>query len=370
MLNTLLLSPLATLVLALASLVQVASPSQQAPALGGLDPVRLCAGEELPGLAEFTVQYGRYTYRFADKAARKTFASEPERYCIQWGGGCGSMGPLSGAGDAQRWAVEDGRIFIFASDGCRASFRKAPERYLETAQQSAPASEAALAEGARWIERALAAHGGAAAIDAPFALRLTETGSTDGWAFEKEQLVTREGQMQRRSTWTPPEPDGAASTAVWGLGGISWAEVDGERFRVTSADQLADLRRFVLREPLALLWMRAREGVQVVDLGAGELDGTPVQRVRLEADGLATTMLLDQQSGRILGIAWRGRLGGGMTRDVVESFSAWQELDGVLLPRARSVALDGEPTDSLAGEWTAVEFLSALPGSGPETRRR
>ena len=82
----------------------------QGPALKELDPVLLTKGQEVAGKPELTVQEGQYLCHFADAANQATFRAEPGRYEIQFGGGCGRMGPRSGAGDAARFAVHGERM--------------------------------------------------------------------------------------------------------------------------------------------------------------------------------------------------------------------------------------------------------------------
>jgi putative intracellular protease/amidase/YHS domain-containing protein len=108
----------------------VVAPS---PALRGLDPVLLTKGEEAKGLASLAIERGGYRYHFATEANRKTFESDPERYEIQLKGACAFMarnGAPPGSGDPDRYYVHDGRIYIFASENCRDSFKVAPSRYL------------------------------------------------------------------------------------------------------------------------------------------------------------------------------------------------------------------------------------------------
>lgn len=104
-----------------------------APALRGLDPVRLASGVEIQGQESLEIERGGYRYRFATGADRETFVGDPERYEIQLRGACAFMaehGAPPGSGDPDRFLVHRGRIYIFASENCRDSFKADPERYL------------------------------------------------------------------------------------------------------------------------------------------------------------------------------------------------------------------------------------------------
>jgi YHS domain-containing protein len=339
----------------------VAAVQDPVPALRGLDPVALCEGEELAGRADLAATHGRHAYRFADEERRARFLADPERYGIQWGGGCARMGPLSGAGSPERFAVHAGRIYVFASDACRSGFLAAPARFVVAATEPEPLGGEARDAGAKWIERAVAAHGGAAALDGARGLRLVLEGEQSGWKHRLEEVLAHDGRLLRRSRWTPPEPDAEPSETTWVLAAEAFVD-DGESvLAMTSHDQLADLRRFAQREPIAHLWARGEEGFLAEHLGAGRLGDVPVEDVRVRRAGLATTLHLDPDSGRVLGLSWRGRADDGVTRDVVEAFTEWRDVEGVLVPSARIVSVDGKENASLSATWQVVEVLADVP---------
>ena len=346
---------------ALALLCAVLPPVDAELALRGLDPVALCEGAETAGRGDLAATHGRLTYRFADEDHRARFLADPERYGVQWGGNCARMGPLSGAGSPDRWAVHEGRIFLFASNGCREGFLAAPEQYIVDPPALPAFDAAARTAGAAWIERAVVAHGGAAALDAPGALQLGFEGEQDGWHHGLALLVARTGGVRRTSTWTSENPAEKVHDTAWVLGKSDFTVEDGTPYPLASPDQRHDLRRFAHREPLTLLWARGTDDFLAVHRGTGELAGVDVEDVLVQHAGILTTLHLDAADGRVRGLSWRGRIGDGRTRDVVETFTAWQEVDGVRLPTARTVAVDGEEVASLAATWTTTTLLAEAP---------
>jgi hypothetical protein len=58
-----------------------------------------------------------------------------------------------------------------------------------------------------------------------------------------------------------------------------------------------------------------------------------------------------------------------MTRAVVEVFTDWREVSGVLLPVARRVLVDGEESSSMAASWDEVELLAQAPRGALERER-
>ncbi len=361
---------IAALLLAAGPLVPHLSdpPSRTEPALRGLDPVLLCEeSAETPGRQDLQVTHGRFTYCFSGAETRVRFLDDPERFGIQWGGGCGAMGPLSGIGSPERWAVHAGRIYIFASDGCREGFLDAPERFVV-----APAEPPTFPEeegevrwkaGAAMLLQAVRAHGGVQAIDAPRALRLVYQGTQDDWTHRIELVFTRDA-LERSSIWTPPADGAAREVTRWVLAESAFVDEGGAVFPVTSPDQVLDLRRFAHREPIALLWASAGSDLLAAWTGTSKLPGNPGVRVVdviVHHAGLVTTLHLDPESCKILGLSWRGRAIDGVTRDVVEVFTDWRDVGGALIPTGRTVMVDGEVTPSLALTWNTAELLARVP---------
>jgi putative intracellular protease/amidase/YHS domain-containing protein len=104
------------------------TPQTKAAALKGLDPVLLSEGKSVKGKADLSVTREGFRYVFADAANRAKFDKHPERYEIQFQGGCAMMPAVRG--DADRFTVYKGKIYIFASEGCLAAFQAQPEDYV------------------------------------------------------------------------------------------------------------------------------------------------------------------------------------------------------------------------------------------------
>jgi hypothetical protein len=258
------------------------------------------------------------------------------------------MGPLSGRGSPDRWAVVDGRVFVFASDGCRAGFLEDTEAFLAEAPGPRAGDAAA---GRAWIERALEAHGGVQALDRAAAVRFTAAHESQGWTNALELVVASEGGTRRRSAWTPPAEDAVGYDTVWsGDAADGFTVEDGVLHRLAAAEERGDMLRDGHRQLLPLLWAGRRGALEAVLVTDGEVD------VRL--DGLTTT-LLQAPDGLITGLRWTGRLEDGVTRTIEETLGGWTTADGLRLPTTRTVRKgDGEPAPD--PRW-AVEVLDAVP---------
>ncbi len=338
----------------------------QTIALSGLDPVALCAGEERAGDPALTAAHGRLRYQFADAASQARFLADPSRYAIQWNGACARMGPLSGRGDPERWSVYDGKIWVFASDACRAGFARAPHGYTATAPALPKIDDAAHQRGLALFALAVEAHGGEAA-DAAAAVRFTRSREQQGWQHELMLLCTPTGATRRTSRWDPPatgEQRGFSTTWITppgeGSAGTAFTTEEADVFDLCAAEE-HDARRHALRELLPLLWARHQPAFRCRHRGASTLADLPVEDLEVFVFGMATTLHLARDTHRVEGISWRGRLNDGRTRAVRERFGGWTEVDGVLMPLARTAlapAADGAPA---AEEWDQAALVAEIP---------
>src|SRR5262249_34575913 len=144
-------------------------PAQKTEALvplEGLDPVLLVQGKEVQGKEKISVIRGQFQYLFVSEENKALFEKDPAQYEIQLGGTCARMGPSVG-GNPNLYTVYNKHIYIFGSDHCKELFEAAPEKYLETGPEAAPATGApeAVKRGRALIERAVEATGGAANLD-------------------------------------------------------------------------------------------------------------------------------------------------------------------------------------------------------------
>jgi YHS domain-containing protein len=331
-------------------------------ALDGLDPIALCEGREVRGDARWSAARGRFTYHFESEAALARFRAAPERFEIQWGGGCGRMGPLSGTGDPGRHLVHDGRLWIFASDGCRQGFAAAPERFVPPAEAPIESTPAAAEAGRAWIERAVSAHGGPQRLAPTVALWFEDDNEQDGWLSFADLVVRFDGAVHERSRWIGPEA-GRGFDSLWVVGAQDFLVEQGAWFEIVSRDQRLDLVRTAQRHPLVLLAARDAEDFAAHELGRSTLAGGEVVDVHVRSAGLETVLHLDPHSGRVRGLSWRGRLADGPMRAVVETFETYLDRGGLLVPDRRSVTVDGRPSDAHSKGWDRVHVVRDCPAA-------
>lgn len=125
-----------------------------------VDVVELIEGREVAGSTDFVIEHEGIEYRFASQKTKETFSKDPAKYAVADGGACGRMGPLAGLGDARRRSVHVGRVYFFASDGCRENFLKSPESYIESADEKIFGSHEQVLAGRATLDKVVAWSGG------------------------------------------------------------------------------------------------------------------------------------------------------------------------------------------------------------------
>jgi YHS domain-containing protein len=98
-----------------------------AVALKGLDPILLIEGKETKGKPDLSATRDGFRYLFASEANKAKFDKDPERYAIQFHGGCAMM-PESARAEPDLFTVYKERIYAFGTEGCQDAFLKEPER--------------------------------------------------------------------------------------------------------------------------------------------------------------------------------------------------------------------------------------------------
>ena len=270
------------------------------------------------------------------------------------------MGPLSGSCSPERFAVHDGRIYIFASDACRATFLKSPAQFIDADDPPLAGGDPAAAEQAQaLLAKALAGLGGAERVDAVRALRIEERGVDDS---DGKQHVTRDVRLWRL-------PDDLYHETAWDEWAYPYVVTAQDAFsgskhsETLSPAARRELRKQLGREPLWLLRHRDDPGFSAAAADNDALRRPTSNVLKVHFEGATTTLWIDAVSGRIVRAAWRGRFGTGSIGQVVIDYSDFRETGGLLLPHAREVSFDGQRDESMSGP---VESLEVDPVIGEE----
>ena len=313
------------------------------PAVNRFDPVELVKGTEVPGKTEFNVVRGRFHYFFANAENLKAFEDDPARFEVQLEGACARMGPGSGAGKPDLFAVHDGRIYVFASEGCRATFRKRPADFLDP-DEAAPTGDAkALKAGAELIKKAVAAMGGAAAVDGPCDVVETRT-----WTEKSGEKV-----YDRKSIFVFSAPRGFRTEEHWSEWNSVRVETPESAAKIWTgkSEPVAEgplarreFQRQTMRRPLFLLRARKAPDYKAVYLGAEKVGDATIEKVAVGFSGMTTTISIDGANGRIVRATFRGRADDGFAR-TAKTYGDFRAVGALVLPFAVSTVLDDKASE-------------------------
>jgi len=323
------------------SLIVSGQSPQVVTVLKGFDPVELVDGREVKGAEDLPVVRGKYRYLFASEANQRRFEKSPAEFQIQMGGGCGRMGSLSGVGNPDRYYVFNRRIYIFASEQCRNSFKAAPENHLETPDAPPTGSAADKKRAQEWLNLALKGFGGAKQVDA-----------VKTWQANLK-LAYKQGDKvdEYRQTETIAFPNRYRSEYDWRTSITADALLPGSAVSVDSKGAWlreepvrAALERELYRHPLAILKARRSPGFVAVASGQGKAGEAEVELVKVGFKGATTTLGIEAKTGRILQVSYRGR--SNAFGEVVKIFSDFREINGLILPFKINESFNGKPITS------------------------
>ena len=342
-------------VLALTNLGEAQGPAVKT-ALKGFDPVDLVAGKEVNGNDKFVAVRGLYRYHFASAENQKRFETDPERFSIQMGGACARMGPLSGLGSPDRYSIHDGRIYIFASDQCRAAFESAPQLFIEKNDAPLAATPEQTKLGTELLAKVINGFGGQAAVDGVKSVRktikITYKQNDKDVVGVRTLTMAFPGNFRDEDRWDTS----AYGHALTPKGGFRFTLSPGkpDSAFVTEESVTAFMRKDFHRWPFALIKARSEPGFTAVHAGADKIDGKAVEKLAIHLHGALTTLCIDPLNGQVLRVQYRGRLGGNAISDVVHTFGDYRKVEGVMLPFSVQTTLNGK---SVANPVEAIESI-------------
>jgi len=309
--------------------------------LKGHDPIELIEGREVAGQESLSVVRGKYRYLFASEANKRMFEKSPEAYQIQFGGGCGRMGSLSGAGNPDRYYVFDRKIYIFASEQCRNGFKAAPENHLEVPDAAPTGTAAEKRRGRELLDLALKGMGGAKAVDgvknyrANIVLGYQQNGKVT--EYKQTQTFVFPGRYRNEYDW-----GGSLDATDLVPGKVT--SISSKETWVREEPVRAAMERELYRHPLAILKARREPGFVAIAAGSGTVGDARVEYLKVAFKGATTTLAIESSSGRVLQVAYRDRK--GAFGDLVRTFSDFRTVDGLTAPFKFEESFNGKPVTS------------------------
>jgi len=301
--------------------------AQDKAALQGLDPVELVRGRQVAGDTTLEAAFENFTYLFNTRGNRAVFLQQPESYAIQMGGSCARMGPTSGLGDPDRFLIHDAKIYIFASESCRNTFGKHPDRFIEKPDEPLPAP-ADQPQAMKILERAAEAMGGPAAIERLSSIQFTNrsTYEQDGQTREYfvHDVAVFPGQYAFYQTWHSGEGRIVVN------GGSGYRLESSKRLQLSKSDREYVIKSFYHR-PVMILKARRRQDFRAAMDGHGTIGQQSVTWIKTHVAASTTRLAVSDADGRILACEYRGRYN-GMNSNVRKTFSDFRKTGELELP--------------------------------------
>lgn len=320
-----------------------------------MDPVELVAGRESPGQESLAAERYQYRYLFANEENKREFEAHPEKYEIQMGGACGRMGLLSGAGNPDRYALHDDRIFIFASDQCRSTFLLDPSRVLDPVDTPVTTDEQLTRSGRELLERAIAAMGGAERLDAV----------RDYQEVVEKEITTKGEKHMQGDSLLIVFPTGVRKADRWD--DSHWASVDGPDGALSLATgkeprELQPVERDFLRRayhhrhPITLLKARNEPGFLIAAAGSRtiSLGGKKhrVEEVHVSYGGCTATLGFDPNTGLVKSMTFMGRQ--SVVGEVTRVYADYRDVSGLKVPMKYDVLFDGQHKEASAVQFSKI----------------
>lgn len=331
------------------------------------DVIELVQGRETPGKPELLVSHEGFDYCFSTPENKARFEREPGRFEIADGGACGRMGPLAGLGDARRWSVHEGRVFVFASDGCRTRFTQDPVRFIERDDPRPEGDAASLAAGAALMDQLVSWAGGAERLRNVRTYRdraaRVQAAKDKNWTVTNSTMLSFPDHAATRETWdalwysTVRTPAGGAMGSEKGLENIAAARTRAFD-RALSRSLIVILRAFVDRGI-----SDGAEFVAVAD-GEGRVGDVEVAFVKVWQRGGLSRLAIEKGTGRPVQLSFRARDGSSSVAVSERTYTAYATVEGVQLPTAYTVVFDGK---AMAEAGMTLEGFEINPQLPPDT---
>ena len=326
-------------------------------ALDGIDAVALLnQGKEISGKPEFKVTRGKFDYLFATAENKAAFERNPEKYEIQLSGACARMG-VGVTGNPADFAVVDGKIYIFGSDDCHKKFVAAPAKFLPKPAPPMPTAAADVQAGRALLDKAIAALGGAAKIDAISSYIetawQTQTRAQGPVSLTLKTIRRFPGDIRVERTMAMGDRTQTTATLITPAGG--WF-INGPRAFPQNPEGRTVNEQEYSRALLPLLRARSSAAFKAVAVPSVVLDGVQEDRVRVKDALVDVTLGIDRRTGQVHSLSFVGRNMDAEIGDYTIVLSDYRDVNGLKLPFAERALFNGQSDEFRTRQITAFEI--------------
>jgi len=271
-------------------------------AIEGKDPVLLIRGQSVAGKPSLTQTVGEFKYYFANAQTLAEFKRDPIRYSAFMGGACLNMGPMSGRGQPNLYEVYDGKLCLFASEGCRTTFLKAPAEFIVAPDQPFTSTADKDSRGRDLLELAAKAHNSDALTS------ILRVKSSDYKSGDRTLRLDEAAWSNFRDSFADVQSWENATFVSLSTPSMHWSGSlsSPSDFSKFERDFMA---RQNLRDIFAILRARKDKTMRVEYVESHGISTLKEARaVRVHLKGATTMVFIDPVSHLVRGVQYQGRL--------------------------------------------------------------
>ncbi len=334
--------PRCLLYLVLVAVPAVAQETIDADRTFNLDVVELLNGTEVAGNPEHAIDHQGFRYQFASRQNLAKFRSAPDKYKVALDGGCGRMGSLSGRGSTRWWTVHAGRVYVFASEGCRTGFLESPDDMLERDDQPPQFEPKPMELGLATLQQVITSMGGAERIDAiqQYTESMSDVVTSGETRYDHQTTTTID--FTQRSMRLDDSWNRETYSQVF-QGNRSFFEHSDQR-RPMYENARAECRRAMNRHLLTVLKSRERPDFQVALLPGNPEPTSDSRKLVVHFDGTTVELDIEPTVHLVQSLSYRGRVSGSRYGRVTRKLDKYQPVNGVMLPHMQSVYFQNSET--------------------------
>jgi hypothetical protein len=257
--------------------------------------------------------------------------------------------------------VVGGKIYIFGSDDCHKKFVAAPAKFLPRPVPPMPTAAQDLEQGRALVDRAVKTLGGAAALDGVTTYMETTT-QVQKRANADVPVVTKTtwrfpGAVRSERTMSMQGREMTSTTLIIPAGG--WYISQGRSYEQNPIAREANQREFS-RQLVPLLRTRSDAAFKAARVGAGTIDGTEVERVRIQNGVVDVTLGIEPKSGRIHSLEFTGRNMDAEIGEYALVFRDYRQVNGLMLPFEVRALFEGTPDSFRSGKIDSITVNPAV----------
>lgn len=301
-----------------------------------IDVVSLISdGKTEQGKPELAAERQGYRYLFTTQSHLAQFKNNPTKFEVQLGGACGKMAELAGRGSTDRYWIYKGKLYLFASDGCRTGFQSNPEGHIEVDEARLQTTSLEARKGRELVEKAAKWSG----LD-----KIGKSGSV---------TYLQESELKQGNT-------------TYAVKGTTRVNVNGDYYDVTTyngagfANQIAkgkavEIDSKGVADEHVPTWKRALERQRARSLAyllfnrssknlTTKFDGVAngIASVLVNLDGATSTLWIEEATGKVISQTIKGRNRLGIIGDVQMEFTSYAKSNGITLPVAWTGTYNGQ----------------------------